>query len=294
MAASLNLSRSSPFGNLAEISSRRTFAYLIATLNASHSDYDFSHNLRPTDFKRERNLGKVMANIDSTLGNVRPNPLSFDGSISRSFGSSGAVSVTAASATAPCWGPQMWAMIDKEMTLKDCNVFSWQPSDDPFDEEEGAIWALHYFFFNKNLKRVAYLYVRGVPVMSHSPRLHPRGTATGGIVSASTKRRGLDGDDDLLSPLDAEGANKRARFWLGDKYADRLEASDDDFADDGLMWNRGRNGDFDDYSRFDDEFEDDGYDLEDDDEMMEDDDDQRRKSPVRGMSEDIAARMEIE
>ena len=61
---------------------------------------------------------------------------------------------------APAWGPQMWSMVDKEMTLKDCTIFSYQPADDPFDEEEGAIWALHYFFFNKTLKRVCYLYVR--------------------------------------------------------------------------------------------------------------------------------------
>ncbi|KAJ4306078.1 RNA polymerase III-inhibiting protein maf1 [Collariella sp. IMI 366227] len=70
MAASLNLSRSSPFGSLDQVSNRRTYAYLIATLNASHPDYDFSHVLRPADFQRERLLRRVMGTIDSTLSSV--------------------------------------------------------------------------------------------------------------------------------------------------------------------------------------------------------------------------------
>src|ERR1700750_3121900 len=80
MADSLNLSRSSPFGNLGMISSRRTYAYLIATLNASHPDYDFSHTLRPVDFKKERNLGRIMAKIDNTMQNLRPRPQGYQGS----------------------------------------------------------------------------------------------------------------------------------------------------------------------------------------------------------------------
>ncbi len=178
MAAAENMSRSSPFGNLAEFSSRRTFAYLIATLNASHPDYDFSQVLQPTDFKRERFLRQIMSSLDSTLSNVRP------GSLALSRNALG----TAASAS-PVWGPQMWTLVDNEMQLKECTVFSYQPADDPFDEEDCAIWSFHYFFFNKARKRVAYLYVRGVPVMSHSPRLRPHGHS-----ASATKRRGLSVD----------------------------------------------------------------------------------------------------
>src|SRR5271156_5048584 len=71
LASSLNLSRSSPFGNLGMISSRRTYAYMIATLNASHPDYDFSHVLRPSDFKREKHLRVVMNTLDTTMYNLR-------------------------------------------------------------------------------------------------------------------------------------------------------------------------------------------------------------------------------
>ncbi|KAK3309174.1 Maf1 regulator-domain-containing protein [Chaetomium strumarium] len=294
MAASLNLSRSSPFGSLDQMSNRRTFAYLIATLNASHPDYDFSHVLRPADFKRERSLSRVMTQIDSTLSSVRPNSTLLDVAVPRGSPAK-ATDFNTGVSTAPAWGPQMWAMIDKEMVLKDCIIFSYQPADDPFDEEEGAIWALHYFFFNKALKRVCYLYVRGVPVMSHSPRLLPHSALS---RRARTSLSGI-GDDDS----DDVGANKRARYWLGDRFAERVTSSDDDM-DDGLVWNRDADGDVS-YQYDDDDDEDysDEFGQEDEDQAaMEMDGDEepidkqrgRRESFARGVSEDIAGRMEID
>jgi AP-1 complex subunit sigma 1/2 len=286
MAASLNLSRSSPFGSLEEMSNRRTFAYLIATLNASHPDYDFSHVLRPADFKRERVLRRVMGQIDSTLSSVRPNSTLLDVAVPRSSPAKPTDFNTGIS-TAPAWGPQMWAMVDKEMMLKDCTVFSYQPADDPFDEEEGAIWALHYFFFNKALKRVCYLYVRGVPVMSHSPRV----TAHTAMSRRNTGSLSAFGDDGMSDDV---GANKRARYWLGDKFAERITTSDDEL-DDGLVWNRDADGDVN--LQYD---EDDDDDFPGDEELGPGDGDQsyrdwrRSESPVRGVSEDIASRMELD
>ncbi|KAK0719523.1 Maf1 regulator-domain-containing protein [Lasiosphaeris hirsuta] len=277
----LNLSRSSPFGSLEVVSNRRTFAYLIATLNASHPDYDFSQLLRPTDFKRERMLRRVMTHIDSTLHSVRPNSNYLDISVQR--GSPG-------NPITPAWGPQMWAMVDKEMTLNDCTIFSYQPQDDPFDEEEGAIWALHYFFFNKTLKRVCYIYVRGVPVMSHSPRVSPRALLSRRTALSKGSASALDEEDD-------EGASKRARYWLGDRFADRVTASDDEMeADDGLIWNRDADGDIscqydDDDDSYDEEEYDPDVEPESDDEITHE---QRYKNPVLGMSEDMASRMDID
>lgn len=276
MAASLNLKRSSPFGSLDEVRNRRTFAYLIATLNASHPDYDFSHVLRPADFKREHVLRSVMANIDNTLRSVRPNANYLDDTVSRSSPSSKVSDFSTGVSSSPPWGPQMWSMIDKEMSLKDCAIFSYQPTDDPFDEEEGAIWALHYFFFNKDLKRVCYLYVRGVPVMSQSPTLRPQ---------ALLSRRGTQtwGEDD-----DDVGAHKRARYWLGDKFAERIKTSDDEL-DDGLIWNRDADGDVNCQYNSDDD-----YGFEDEVDADEEDEVSNDKRRARGVSEDIASRMEID
>jgi len=268
ISTAMNLSRSSPFGPLSQVSSRRTFAYLIATLNASHPDYDFSHILRPADFRKERSLKTVMNTIDSTLYNLRPSPgLTLQVPYQTSY-----ATASSAAATSQAWGPQMWTMIDKEMTLNECSIYCYAPEEDPYDGEEGAIWSLNYFFFNKARKRVAYIYIRGIPVMSHSPR------------SGLAKRSAMGLSKDL-------GANKRARYWLGDRADNLANGRNADDDDDPTMWNLDDEVDADDVDlTFDgDEFCDD-YDDEADDES----DEQKYKGPVRGVSEDIAAAMEIE
>lgn len=260
-------SRSSAFGPLSELSSRRTFAYLIATLNASHPHYDFSHVLRPGDFKRERNLRRVMVNLDSILQNVRP------GLEDSSYGSS--LDGDAKSQ----WGTQCWSLINKEMRLNECTIFSYSPETDPFEEDESAIWAAHYFFFNRALKRVAYLYVRVVPVISsQSPTLRPI--------------KGVQNRQPSTSALG--GAGKRANYWLGDRDAELVPSFEDDEAplDDGLYWNRGEDGDLVPFSD-DDYAGDEDLEVDLDDDEDDDDDDMLHSTHERFMSEDIAGRMEI-
>ncbi|PON29282.1 hypothetical protein TGAM01_v201531 [Trichoderma gamsii] len=257
-------SHSSAFGPLSELASRRTFAYLIATLNASHPHYDFSHVLRPGDFKRERNLRRVIANLDSILQNVRPG---FEGS---SYDSSAGSDANAQ------WGPQCWSLINKEMRLNECTVFSYHPEVDPFEEDESAIWAVHYFFFNRMLKRVAYLYVRVVPVISsQSPTLRP---AKGGLHKRHTA-------------TESEGTKKRTKYWFGDQDAELVPPFEDDEepVDDGLYWNRGEDGDIVQFSD-DDMAEDEPFDEDDD---YDEDDDMTSTRRERLMSEDVAGRMEI-
>ncbi|PVH83683.1 mitogen-activated protein kinase-like protein MAF1 [Cadophora sp. DSE1049] len=267
----LNLSRSSPFGPLSQVSSRRTFAYLIATLNASHPDYDFSHILRPADFRRERSLKAVINTIDSTLYNLRPS----SGMMTLQVPSQ--ISYTTASSPSPtsqAWGPQMWSLVDKEMNLKECTVYCWAPPDEPFDGEEASIWSLNYFFFNKEKKRVAYLYVRGVPVMTHSPRQR----------SSMPKRS--------ASVYDS-GANKRAKYWLGDQAANVTNEEDLEEDGDVTMWANEDEVDPDDHDVL---FDGDDFCDDYDDEADADDesDEQDFKGPVRGVSEEIGASMDIE
>lgn len=210
IAPQLDLSRSSPFGPLSQISSRRTFAYLIATLNASHPDYDFSHILRPSDFRREKSLRTVMNTIDSTLYNLRPE--SRVSSVTAGIGTpGGGRSTPLTPGGSVVWGPRMWRLIDKEMALRECNIYVYQPDEDPFDGEEGAIWSHHYFFFNKTRKRVCYVYLRARSVILHSPV--PTMTARSG-------RSAERADEEM-------GANKRAKYWLGDR-AKGMEFEDED------------------------------------------------------------------
>lgn len=205
-AESLNLSRSSPFGPLSENSSRKTFAYLIATLNASHPDYDFSYLLRPSDFRREKSLKKVMTTIDTTLFNLRPNLARDVTPPSPVLGSSS--STRATGVLIHSWGPRMWKIIDDQMSLKDCAIYAYAPEDDPYDGEDGAIWSLNYFFFNKGRKRVCYLYLRGISILSGTPATPDPEAAPLGHPSPS-----LD-DFGPVTPI-----RDRPRYWIRGRSA---------------------------------------------------------------------------
>lgn len=184
----------SPFGPLDQISARRTFAYLIATLNASHSDYDFSTVLKPSDFRRERHLRPVMNNFNTTLFNLGVNP-------SKAL-------------------PKMWDTIDKEMDLLSCNIYTYSPddvSDDPYGEE-GLIWSTNLFFFNKHKKRVCYLYLRGLSSLSHSPmEINRVGGWRADMGGVSSGQEGWDDSDD--DAFDDE-FQESSSVWGGDEYDD--------------------------------------------------------------------------
>lgn len=172
----------------------------------------------------------------------------------------------------------MWALIDREMGLKDCSVYCWAPEESVWEGEEGAIWTLNYFFFNKSRKRVAYFYVRGIPVMTHSPRL---GFAKG-------RGNGI--------PKDA-GASKRADYWLGSKAegAKAMDADDDD--EHVKNWSLEGDNEFDlnddsDSFMSDIEFDDDCESpYEDEEDMVVD---ELADKKVRGVSEEVAENMEME
>lgn len=208
-----------------------------------------------------------MNTIDTTLYNLRPS----SGMALHVPSQTSYVTAASAPVASQAWGPQMWSLIDKEMTLKECTVYCWAPPDEPFDGEEGSIWSLNYFFFNKVRKRVAYIYVRGVPVLGPSPR--PRhGMSKRGLSSHST------------------GANKRARYWLGDQAANVTNSQEDE--DDDTAWNDGRVDDPD--AMFDDNDFCDTYDDEAEEDDSDELDDQSWKAPVRGVSEDVAASMDMD
>ncbi|KAI9835490.1 MAG: hypothetical protein M1838_005286, partial [Thelocarpon superellum] len=281
-ASSLNLSRSSPFGPLSQISSRRTFAYLIATLNASHPDYDFSHLLRPADFRRERSLKAVMSSLDTTLYNLRPKPSSAHLAVPATWSSGPSTAIAPASGRSQSWGPRMWTLIDKEMSLRECSIYCYAPEEDPYDGEEGAIWSFNYFFFNKDRKRVCYLYLRGLSIMSHSPTQQRLQTPQKSRVRTRSRSR-------------SSGASKRACYWLGDR-ADGADVDGglDEDDDDGVINGWG-----------DDEVDVDGEVLDDGDEIPHNPDEggssdrdevdarEQAKGAMRGMSEDIAETMEV-
>jgi hypothetical protein len=131
-AASANLSRASPFGNLSLPQNRRKFANLIAVLNATHQDHDFSNVLRPDDFVRFKSLDQAVREIDSKIYNAHSTSLP---------------SGTQTPGGSIMWNPKMWDKIDEEMDLKNCEVYCYKPQDNPFKDEEETTYAnMHCFF----------------------------------------------------------------------------------------------------------------------------------------------------
>jgi AP-1 complex subunit sigma 1/2 len=70
-ADQVDIARDTPFGTFNEAANRHTFAYLIATLNATHIDYDFANTLNPDEFRRE-SQSSFMHKIDQTMYYLRP------------------------------------------------------------------------------------------------------------------------------------------------------------------------------------------------------------------------------
>ncbi|EEB07790.2 repressor-RNA polymerase III Maf1 [Schizosaccharomyces japonicus yFS275] len=162
----------SPFGNLDQSSTRRTFMFILATLNASHPDHDFS-SLQPNDFYKERFLSHVIESINTTLSNL-----------GRRFSANG-----------------MWEVIDRHIVLSDCDIYSYTPDSDSDPYGDGAlIWSQSYFFFNRNMKRILYISLHGfrMPIDGHGPG-DEEAFSTPGLVESDSE----DGyNDEWIANMD--------------------------------------------------------------------------------------------
>jgi len=154
-----DLTRETAFGSFSHKSNRRVFIHLIQTLNASHGDYDFSCNPNPADFR-------VVPHIDALVDIFAKKLLGARGISQNGLETSdGGI----------LWGMQMWRHIDREMDFENCTIYTWLPEENPIDVDDPVAWSMYYFFYNKERKRVTYLYARAptsVAVWSHSKRRH--------------------------------------------------------------------------------------------------------------------------
>lgn len=116
----------------------------------------------------------------------------------------------------------MWQAIDKEMNLQECITYSYEPEDDPYDddEDEPSIWSFHYFFFNKAKKRVCYLHLKALSLGGEMDGRAP--------LTPIAPGRTID-----LSWARAEpGSAKRAKYWLGDRAVGNVIGGWDEDEDD--------------------------------------------------------------
>ncbi|KAG8240288.1 hypothetical protein J437_LFUL012765 [Ladona fulva] len=137
-------------GPLCDTISRKLLFNLIATLNAAfHPDYDFS-DARSHEFSKEPSPQWVMNCVDSNLSATA-------GEQFRSLRT------------------QLWAALDDEINLSECDIYSYNPDleSDPFGED-GCLWSFNYFFYNRKLKRIVFFTCRAIKwciVNKHSRKI---------------------------------------------------------------------------------------------------------------------------
>ncbi|KAI4608157.1 hypothetical protein J4E83_009340 [Alternaria metachromatica] len=269
-ADQLDISRDTPFGSFSEAANRHTFAYLIATLNATHIDYDFANTLNPDEFRRET-IHSFMHKIDTTMYYLRPQVYS-----------AGLPAGAVTPLGSPIWSPRSWHLLDTEMDMSSCEYYAWEPSDDPF-ADDGAIWSHHFFLYNKERKRVAYFYLRGISALSNSPSV---------AMSLMSKFKASKYESSANA-----GSRKRAEYWLGDRARKGLEAyGDSDELDNMVIDHPGDVVDAE-QQRYlparDMSMDADYYESDDDSDVESLVDRERAVSKIRTMSEGIIERMEL-
>lgn len=133
-----NSSQSDTNSALCDTINKKTFWYLVATLNASYGmDADFS-DVRSQMFSREPSVEWVMDRINVNF-------------------------TTVLGAEYDKLRPFVWKAIDEQITLRDCTVYSFSPdvSYDPYTNEH-HLWKFWYLFYNPALKRVCFFQCRAV------------------------------------------------------------------------------------------------------------------------------------
>ncbi|MFH4979836.1 hypothetical protein AB6A40_006545 [Gnathostoma spinigerum] len=114
----------------------RTLFDLIAVLNTSFPDYDFSH-VKSESFSLIPNIESLVGLVDSKLSSTVTNYYELK--------------------------EALWREVDNVINIQNCKIYSYHTeySGDPFGED-GVIWSFNYFFCNKLLKRVLFFSCRAL------------------------------------------------------------------------------------------------------------------------------------
>lgn len=231
----------SPFGPLKDVTTKKTFSYLISILNTTYSDHDFS-NLQPT----EENFHKISSpedfinrfnNIMVSLGkkqdllnwiwdtinvymDIIPAKPSNYGSRHNSFSHNGN-SVTKPTSMSPKTNDNHHLL-----QFDGCKIYEFQPSDQSILEDLNypyqTLWSYYWFIYNKKKKRVTFIYLNAINKMHYSMVNRNR---TSSMSRSNGKSNGKDEDDDDNLSLDDD------EIYL-DEYDD--DAIVDDESDDQM------------------------------------------------------------
>lgn len=173
----------SPFGPLKNASTRRTFAYLIAILNTTYPDHDFS-NLQPTteNFHKVESPEILMNrfnNIMVSLGK-REDLLNWIWDIVNVY----MEVIPPRSPNLPPSGSRKNSLSNNVLSSSPkgdmspnyvdhfCKIYEFQPSDQSILEDLNhpyqTMWSYYWFIYNKKRKRVCFLYLTAINRIHYS------------------------------------------------------------------------------------------------------------------------------
>jgi len=127
LASSPKVAPSSPLGPLALPSTRKLLISLITTMNSCFPDYDFS-DLRPEQFT-ETKAKDVLESLNGLF-------------------------IDAMDTTVKGFRSTFWKTVDEVIQIDKCQIFTYKPG---FGSSK-ALWATNFFFYNKKLKKIVFLF----------------------------------------------------------------------------------------------------------------------------------------
>jgi hypothetical protein len=110
---------------------RKRIVNLIATMNATFQDYDFS-NVKPERFVRHQSYKDIMPIINKNFAEVVE------------IHNRGFLKI-------------LWDALDDAISVRECEVFSYLVDDADPKAVTGDLWSINYFFFNSSMNRMVYL-----------------------------------------------------------------------------------------------------------------------------------------
>jgi hypothetical protein len=110
---------------------RKRIVNLIATMNATFQDYDFS-TVKPERFVRHQSYKDIMPVINKNFAEVVE------------IHNRGFLKI-------------LWDALDDAINVRECEVFSYIVDDEDPKAVTGDLWSINYFFFNSSMNRMAYL-----------------------------------------------------------------------------------------------------------------------------------------
>lgn len=234
----------SPFGPLKNVTTRKTFAYLIAILNTTYPDHDFS-NLQPSteNFhkingpeelinkfnnvmislgKKEDLLNWIWDTVNLYMDIIPPKSASNNGfarSRHNSMNGGGNYATPLSPAESPPNGN----------SFEGCQIYEFQPTDQSILEDLNypyqAMWSYYWFIYNKKKKRVSFLYLTAINKIHYSLINNGRSSS----FSRRRKLRSANGILNVENAIDDDEDDEEDMYM--DDYVDEEVLIDDDDED---------------------------------------------------------------